>query len=313
MKKIFTLLASFILTISLFAAARPKAMLTIQSYDQSDIRVVIDGRRFEPNTSYMRIRDMQPGYHQVKIYRERRTGFFTIFGQRYDMVYNNSIFVRPQSSTMITIDRFGRAIVSDNRMNGRNYDREDRGWGNDRSWGNNNDYDFGNGHNLGDYGDPDHDGDDHDGHWDGNRGSNNGGWDNNRGHGNENNGGYDNGSNYGGWDRNGNNGNGGYRNDGGYGNRQMSDYDFNRELSNISNQRGDYQKASAAKQTINANFLSSMQVKQILQQFSFESDKLDIAKLGYDKTVDKQVFFATVNDLFSYSGKDELSRYIRSH
>jgi hypothetical protein len=299
MKKIFTLAASFILAISLFAAApRPKTMLTIQSYDQTDIRVVIDGRRFEPNTSYLRIRDLQPGYHQVKVYRERRSGLFTIFGNKYDMVYNNSMYVRPQSNITIIIDRNGRAQMSENRMNGRNNDWNDRS----RGWSNGNDYDFDRGSNYGDYGDRDRDWNDRDSRWDGrnrNGGSNNGGY------GNGNNGGYGN-NNGGGY------GNGGYGNNSGYG-RQMSDYDFSRALNSISMQRGDFQKVESARQIINTSFFSSTQVKQMLQLFSFENDKLDLAKLAYSKTVDKQNF-SIVSDVFnSYSSRDELARYIRSH
>ena len=285
MKKIFTLFASIILTISLFAAARPKTMITVQSYDQSDIRVVIDGRRFEPNTSFLRIRDIEPGYHQVKVYRERRAGGFTIFGKKYDMVYNSSMYIRRQTNVQIIIDRYGRAQVMENRMNGRNDDWNDR----NRGRSNDDDYDFDRGRNYGDYGDRDRDWNDRDSRWDGkNRGggSNNGGWGNNNG------------------------GNGGYGN-GNY-NRQMSDYDFSRALENIRMQRGEYQKSQTARQLINGSFFTSMQVKQILQQFSFETDKLDLAKLAYDKTVDKQNFY-TVNDVFSYSSsRDELARYIRN-
>ena len=283
MKKIFTLVASFILTLSLFAAApKPKTMLTIQSYDQTDIRVVIDGRRFEPRTSYLRIRDLQPGYHQVKVYRERRSGLFTIFGQKYDMVYNNSMYVRPQSNITIVIDRNGRAQMSENRMNGRNNDWDDR----NRGWSNDNDYDFDRGRNYGDYGDRDRDWNDRDSRWDG-RNSN-------------------------GRSNNGGNGNGGYGNNSGYG-RQMSDYDFSRALNSISMQRGDFQKMESARQLINTSFFSSTQVRQMLQLFSFDNDKLDLAKLAYSKTVDKQNF-SVVNDVFSsYSSRDELARYIRSH
>jgi hypothetical protein len=288
MKKIFTLLASFILTLSLFAATRPKTMLTIQSHDQSDIRVVIDGRRFEPNTSFMRIRDIQPGYHQVKIYREKRSGLFTIFGQRYEMVYNSSMFIRQQSNVMITIDRHGRAKVSDRRMNGRNNDWDDR----NRGWSNDNDYDFDRGRSYGDYGDRDRDWNDRDSRWDKNRDrrNDNGGWGNNGGYGN---GGY------------GNN-NGGYF-------RAMSDNEFGRALTTISNERSNYSKLQVMQQVIHSNYFTSAQVRQMLQLLSFETDKVDMAKLAYDKTVDKQSYFV-VNDVFSYSSsKDELARYIRSH
>ena len=69
MKKIFTLLASFVLSIGLFAAtAKPKSTLTIQSADRTAIKVVIDGRRFEPNDNFMRIQGLDAGSHMVKIY-----------------------------------------------------------------------------------------------------------------------------------------------------------------------------------------------------------------------------------------------------
>src|SRR5215212_11190292 len=110
MKRIFTLFTLVLLSLSLFAAEKkPQTLLTIASVERSDIRVVIDGRRFEPNTNYMRIRDMRPGYHTVKVYRERNVGFYTIFGKKYELVFSNSMMIKPQSSITIAIDRFGRA------------------------------------------------------------------------------------------------------------------------------------------------------------------------------------------------------------
>ncbi len=289
MKKIFTLFATLILTLSLFAAARPKSMLTIKSSDQSAIRVVIDGRRFEPYANYLRISDMQPGYHSIKVYRERNFGIFTIFGQRYDVVFSNSMFIKPQSNVIISIDRFGRAQVLENRMGGRNI-----GW-DDRDWRHDHDFDFDRGHNFGDYGDRDRNSNDRDTRW-GDRDNRTGGYGNNGGHGN---GGYDN-------------------NNGGYGNGGnlagvMSDNEFNRVLDNISRERGENNMMKSATQIISTNSFSSEQVKEMLQLFSFENNKLDLAKLAYDKTVDQRNFYV-VNDVFSYgNSKDELARYIRNH
>jgi hypothetical protein len=286
MKKIFTLFATLILTISLFAAAKPKSMLTIKSADRSDIRVVIDGRRFEPYANYMRISDMQPGYHSIKVYRERNLGIFTIFGQSYDVVFSNSMFIKPQSNVMISIDRFGRAQVLENRMGGRNYD-----W-NDRDWKHDHDFDFDRGRNFGDYGDRDRNWNDRDTKW-GDRDNRNGGY------GNNNNSGYGN--------------NGGYGSNGGNFSRAIADNEFNRVLDNISKERGENNMVKSATQIINVNFFTSEQVKEMLQLFSFENNKLDLAKLAYDKTVDQRNF-SVVNDVFSYSNsKDDLARYIRNH
>ncbi|HET9824332.1 MAG TPA: DUF4476 domain-containing protein [Chitinophagaceae bacterium] len=296
MKKIFTLFASLLLTIALFAADRPKSMLTIKSSDQSsDIRVIIDGRRFEPNDNYMRIRDMRPGYHSIKIYRERNFGIFTILGQRYDVVFNNSLFVKPQSNIMINIDRFGRAQVFENRM-GRRFDSDDRNWTHDH------DFDFDGGRNYGDYGDHDRNSNDRDSRW-GDRDGDNDDYGNN-GYGN--NGGY---GNYG------NGTNGGYGN---YGNgsnfgRTLSDAEFDGVLNNISREGSENNMLRSATQIINTNYLTSEQVKEMLQLFNFENNKLDLAKLAYDRTVDKRNYFV-VNDVFSYgSSKEELARFIRNH
>jgi hypothetical protein len=283
MKKIFTLFTSLFLTIALFAADRPKGMLTIKSADQSsDIRVIIDGRRFEPYDNHMRIRDMKPGYHSIKIYRERNLGIFTIFGQRYDVVFNNSLLIKPQSNVMISIDRFGRAQVLENRM-GRGFD-----W-NDRDWKNDHDFNLDGGRNYGDYGDRDRTWNDRDSRW-GDRNDRNDGYGNHGGYGND--GTYGNGSNLG---------------------KTLSDVEFDRVLDNISRERSESNMMKSSTQIINTNYLTSEQVKEMLQLFSSENSKLSLAELAYDRTVDKRNYFV-VNDVFRYSGsKDELARYIRNH
>lgn len=277
MKTIFTLLASLILSISVFAAdAKPKSMLTINSDDRGDIRVVIDGRRFEPNDNYMRIESIAPGYHTVKVYRERNTGIFKIFGKMYEVVYSSSISVKPRTNVLISVDRFGKATVNESRMNARFGNGKDLSGRNgksfdgnvDRSWDNNHDFDFGRGVSQGDY-DNDRDG------------------------------------------KFGGRGNGSY-NDNSY-NRSMSDLEFNRTLSSIQKEWSETNKVKSAKQMINSSYFTANQVKQMLQLFSMENNKLDLAKQAYIKTVDQENYFM-VNSVFSFnSSKDELARYIRSH
>jgi Domain of unknown function (DUF4476) len=275
MKKIFTLFASLFLTVALFAADRPKGMLTIKSADQaSDIKVIIDGRRFEPSDNYMRVRDVKPGYHSVKIYRERNFGIFTIFGQRYDVVFNNSVLIRPQSNMMISIDRFGSAQVLENRMD-RGFDWMDNDWNGDR------DCDFDGGRTGGDYGFRDRARNDRDPRW-GDRDDRSGSYGNN--------GSYE--SNFG---------------------RTLSDVEFNQLLHNINRESSENNMMKSATQIINTNYLTSEQVKEMLQLFTFENNKLSLAELAYDRTVDKRNYFV-VNDVFSYSGsKAELARFIRNH
>lgn len=149
MKKIFTLLTSSLFTLAVFAApavdARPKSSLTIQSADRGDVRVVIDGRRFEPNDNYMRIQGLESGNHTIKVYRQKNSGAFSIFGKRYEVVFSSSVNLRPRAEMLIAIDRFGKTTVTDTRNNGWQNGRNDRRWDNDH------DFQFDRGRNAGDY------------------------------------------------------------------------------------------------------------------------------------------------------------------
>ena len=79
------------------------------------------------------------------------------------------------------------------------------------------------------------------------------------------------------------------------------------------NESFDNTRLVTAKQTIAANYLSSAQVKEIVELFSFENSKLDIAKYSYKYTVDKNNYFI-LNDAFAYSSsKEELARFIQEY
>ena len=69
---------------------------------------------------------------------------------------------------------------------------------------------------------------------------------------------------------------------------------------------------AAAKDGVNNNYLNIYQVKQILQLFSSESDKLDLEKLSYKNLVDRQNF-RQIYELFSYQSQTELDRYVREY
>ena len=282
MKTIFTLLTSFLVSVSLLAAdVRPKSILTIKSSDRSGIKVVIDGRRFEPLDNYVRVQGIDAGSHNVKIYREKFAGLFNIFGKRYEVVFNKTITLRPRTEVMLSVDRFGKTSVNETRMNtgsgrdGRAFDNQD-----DRNWDKNHDFNFDNGGRYGDY-DNDHDGkpgsQGHDGKFDGSNDRNDHGY---------------NGNSY---------------------SNAMSDFEFSRVLGSMQKEWSESNKMKSATQITSTNYLTTAQVKQMLQMFSIENNKLDLAKLAYSKTVDQKNYFM-INDVFSYnSSKDELARFIRSH
>lgn len=71
-------------------------------------------------------------------------------------------------------------------------------------------------------------------------------------------------------------------------------------------------KLQIAKQILNSNCLSCMQVKEIVMLFNFEDSRLDFAKFAYGRTWDYGNYF-TVNDAFKFSTSiDELNGYIQS-
>jgi hypothetical protein len=258
MKKISTLLASLILTVSVFAAAKPKSTLTIQSFDRSDMKVVIDGRRFEPAnmSNTVTIRGIETGTHQVKIYRQKNSGRFNILGKVYEVVFNSTVSVNSRSNTMISIDRFGRATVNTNRNNGRS-DRDDN-----RDWSRNDDFDFDRGNRSGDYD------------------NRSGGW-------------------------------GDYDNHYGY-ESGMSDREFSSVLQSIQKEWLESNKLKSASHIVTSNSLTAAQVKQLVLLFSFESNKLDLAKQAYANTVDKRNY-SMINDAFAFNSSiDELARFIRN-
>src|SRR5215208_1457405 len=93
-------------------------------------------------------------------------------------------------------------------------------------------------------------------------------------------------------------------NDGGYNNgghnngyhQAMGDNEFNQLVQKIRNQW--FGKLNTAKDALNSNYLNVYQVRQVLQIFSSENDKLELAKLSYKNIVDTQNF-RQLYDLFS--------------
>ena len=270
MKTIFTLLSSLVLSVAVLAApagkvaAWQKSSLTVKSFDAGEIRVVLDGRRFEPGFNSVMIQGLETGQHTIKVYRQRNNGFFNIRGGRYEMVYGTSLMIRPRTDVTISIDRFGRTTISEQKIRGnrhgrdRNYDDrnyDDRGYdGRDydgRDWNNDRSYDYDRGGKLGDY---------------------------------DNNYGYE---------------------------RGMEDREFRQVLESIDKEWLETNKLKSATQIVRSNSLTSAQVKQLVLMFSFESNKLELAKQAYQNTVDKKNYYI-INDAFSFnSSKEELARFIR--
>ncbi|MBL4669106.1 MAG: DUF4476 domain-containing protein [Flavobacteriales bacterium] len=99
-------------------------------------------------------------------------------------------------------------------------------------------------------------------------------------------------------------------NDHHYGPVVMAEYKFNQLINAIQNTSFDKAKLQIAKQAIAANNVNAQQVGIIMEQFTFESNKLKFAKNAYRKTIDKENYFI-VNNAFTFSSSiSKLNEYI---
>lgn len=93
----------------------------------------------------------------------------------------------------------------------------------------------------------------------------------------------------------------------------MNMADFNALKSSIGSKSFEDSKLTIAKQGINNNCLTTMQVKEILSQFTFEDTKLQFAKYAYDRVYDVNNYFK-INDAFTFeSSIEELNEYMNAH
>lgn len=90
----------------------------------------------------------------------------------------------------------------------------------------------------------------------------------------------------------------------------MSIEDFASAKASISSKSFEDSKLTLAKQIAASNHLTSKQVKEIMQLFSFEDSKLDFAKYAYKYVYDPNNYYI-VNDAFTFSSSiDELNEFI---
>ena len=90
----------------------------------------------------------------------------------------------------------------------------------------------------------------------------------------------------------------------------MLNADFQRAKASIAKQSFADSKMKVAKQITTINCLSTAQIIEVINLFSFEGDKLAYAKLAYTQCTDKENYYQ-VNEVFSFSSSsDELIEYI---
>jgi len=239
MKKISTLLLSSLFSLSLLAYDGSR--LSVSAVGTStEMKIEVDGRAFSMKDNGITLSYLGEGYHQVKITREKTAkkngnGFGFGVGRKAEVIYSNSILLKRGFHLDITVNRFGKVMLDEHRI-----DQDDE-WYNEED----------------DYYDND-----------------NGGWDNGRGN-------------------------------------VMTSRELNDVKDQIRKEWFEANRMISIKVIIDKNNFTAQQVKELMLLFTFENNRLEVAKYAYRKTVDKQNYYQ-LNDAFTFnSSKDDLARFIR--
>ncbi len=131
MKSFITMLAAFVITASVYAAPN-FSRLTIINVENKNLRVVIDGNKYDGFGSNLSLNNLGMGYHNVKIYQIQR-GFFS----SSKLIYSSSIFIKPDRQISLVINRGGNVAINESSSRGDNRypdnrDRRDGRYDNDR-------------------------------------------------------------------------------------------------------------------------------------------------------------------------------------
>jgi hypothetical protein len=277
MKTIFTLLLSTIF--SLASMAYDGTRLTVTSVSSNKMFVEVDGRRYDLNGNTLTISSIRPGTHNVRVLRElkRKTGW-NFGNKREETIYNIRATFRDGYHFDILVNRFGKVMIDERRIDPNDdwYNDDDYYDRNDdRNRDRDNTYDNGGDRDDRNYGNNDHDARDNSDNGD-DRNNDDPRYDNNN-------------------------------------SRAMTNIDFTQARETLRREWFENTRLETAKQIIDRNYFTSQQVKEMILLFTFENNRLDIAKYAYGKTVDKGNYFM-LNDAFTFNNnKEALKEYIRQY
>jgi hypothetical protein len=96
----------------------------------------------------------------------------------------------------------------------------------------------------------------------------------------------------------------------GYGN-VLSNRDFDLVKEQIRKEWFENNRLVSTKVIIDKSNFTTQQVKELMLLFTFENNRLEVAKYAYRKTVDKQNYYLLNDALTFQSTKDDLARFIR--
>jgi hypothetical protein len=91
----------------------------------------------------------------------------------------------------------------------------------------------------------------------------------------------------------------------------MTEREFQIAKDAIRNEWFEQSRLTLAKTIMDKNYFTTQQVKEMMLLFTFENNRMEIAKYGYRKTVDNNNYYLLNDALTFNSTKDELARFIR--
>jgi hypothetical protein len=97
-----------------------------------------------------------------------------------------------------------------------------------------------------------------------------------------------------------------------FGYNAMAPDQFNRLKQSIINQSFSSGQRQVAEQAMRSNYFTAQQVYELVNLFTFNSDKLHISKRAYNSTLDKENYFIVYDALDYNSSVNELANYIAS-
>lgn len=101
--------------------------------------------------------------------------------------------------------------------------------------------------------------------------------------------------------------------EGGFGNGMgaISQREFDQVKESLRKEWFDNNRMTSAKFVMDNNLFTTAQVKELMQLFSFDDKRLELAKYAYRRTVDRQNYYQVSELLVFSNSKEELARFIR--
>lgn len=92
----------------------------------------------------------------------------------------------------------------------------------------------------------------------------------------------------------------------------MNDAEFGRFMDRVSAESFESGKLDLLKTQVHYQFFTSLQVARIMDEFSFDSNRLEFAKLAFGRTVDPQNYYLVSEKLSFNSNRQELNQFMLS-